>query len=66
MYFSLSPIHTHTRECQQKDWSKHKMKCRISKSFPIAFPFVISLPASQVTYDGIAEQAEMFARSVVH
>ena len=50
------------RECQGKDWSEHKLKCKPNVSVPVAVPFVISLPASQLTYGNLAQYAEQFSR----
>ena len=50
------------RDCQTKDWSEHKYKCKVNASVPVAFPFVISLPASQATYDNLGHLTESFAR----
>ena len=50
------------RECQQQDWASHRLHCRSNIRTPIALPFVISLPITSLTYDKIAEKAELYAR----
>ena len=50
------------RLCQGKDWNEHRMKCWRAKPIPVGLPFVISLPASQLTYARLTECAEKFAR----
>ncbi len=45
-----------------KDWSEHKLKCKVNTAIPIAFPFMISLPASKVTYNNLTNYAEKCAR----
>ncbi|CAI8045179.1 Ubiquitin carboxyl-terminal hydrolase 19 [Geodia barretti] len=50
------------RTCQERDWPEHKRKCGKVKAFPTGLPFVISLPANQLTYSRLMEYAETFSR----
>ena len=57
--------HFETRTCQERDWPEHKRKCGKVKAFPTGLPFVISLPANQLTYSRLMEYAETFSRYVI-
>ena len=52
-------------ECQRRDWSCHKVRCRGGRPTPVGLPFVVSLPQSKLTYSRLASVAEKFARSAI-
>ena len=56
---SLPPF---SRQCQTKDWPEHRLKCKGGQPSPVGLPFVISLPAKQLTLAKLREYAEKFAR----
>jgi ubiquitin carboxyl-terminal hydrolase 19 len=53
------------RSCQEGDWPEHRQKCGKIKAFPVGLPFMISLPASQLTFSRLTEYAEKCARQSV-
>ena len=55
----------HYSDCQRRDWSYHRSKCRGGRPTPVGLPFVVSLPISQLTYSRLASVAEKFARSAL-
>ena len=55
-------VYVFFRTCQGNDWDEHKMKCRKGRPTPVGLPFIISLPASRLTYSTLASMAEQFAR----
>jgi ubiquitin carboxyl-terminal hydrolase 19 len=46
-----------SRECQQKDWNRHKNKCKMNIRTRIGLPFIISLPITCLTYSNIVSNA---------
>ena len=52
-------------DCQRRDWTYHKSRCRGGRPTPVGLPFVVSLPASKLTYSRLAAMAEKFARSAL-
>ena len=57
-------VSVHNRSCQERDWPDHRRKCGKVKAYPIGLPFVISLPANQLTYSKLTEYADKFSRYV--